>query len=529
MGWTLHRQARGLGSGVDLGTFSRVHPWSTGRDRIALEVEEPGRDFAVPVPSASYPVTGLYRHQEEGARWLARRRAGLLADEQGLGKTITAIAAADRLGVSRFLVVSPTVVLWNWKEEVETWSPLHKVQVLDRGDAKLDRSASVYVISHGLLLRAALLDQLASWYWPLVILDESHFFKNPEAKRVARFYKDVVPVAERVWLLSGTPCPNHVGELWVPLRGLSPSRVAVDGQTLSYEKFLARYCDLRSTPYGLKPVGNKRDLLPDLKKRIKGFVLRRKADDVLDLPPLRFETIQLTPPPDHRFPAELHEAAERARARMEKDGLDPVENPAEFADALSLARADTDLARFRRLCGLAKIEPVVELLAMELFGMVKTGGGSGGREKPQGRGSVAKIVVFAHHKDVVREIAHGLRTFGKWGKNPAPLVLTITGDSSARYRENAIKTFQHDPKCRAIVCNIVAGGTGATLTAATEVFFAETSYVPGENAQAAKRCHRIGQTKPVRVRFAALGGTVDSAISKALATKARMISEALDA
>ena len=80
---------------------------------------------------------------------------------------------------------------------------------------------------------------------------------------------------------------------------------------------------------------------------------------------------------------------------------------------------------------------------------------------------------------------------------------------------------------RVIVCNIVAGGTGVTLTASSEVLFAELSPVPGENAQAANRCHRIGQREHVRVRVVSLAGTIDEDMNKILKRKTRQIREVL--
>ena len=165
-------------------------------------------------------------------------------------------------------------------------------------------------------------------------------------------------------------------------------------------------------------------------------------------------------------------------------------------------RQTSAMAKFRRLCGLAKIAPIVELLKSELE-----------------FGALDKVVVFAHHIDVVRGIAQGLSEFDP---------LMITGATPPPERTLRVNLFQNDPHKRVMVCNIVAGGTGITLTASSDVVFAEMSYVPGENAQAADRCHRIGQDARVRVRCVALAHTVDEDVVEILKTKTRMIREVLE-
>ena len=133
-------------------------------------------------------------------------------------------------------------------------------------------------------------------------------------------------------------------------------------------------------------------------------------------------------------------------------------------------------------------------------------------------GSLRKILVFAHHTDVIREIAEGLAEFG---------VVTITGATLPKARQVAVDRFQTDPSVQVIVCNIIAGGVGVTLTAACKVELAEMSFVPGDNSQAVKRAHRIGQERPVRVRCHSLAGTPDEMIVDALRLKSSMIREVL--
>ena len=60
----------------------------------------------------------LFPFQKTGVEWLKSRRTALLADEQGLGKTVQAIVAADRLLARSMLVVCPAGVKLNWDREI---------------------------------------------------------------------------------------------------------------------------------------------------------------------------------------------------------------------------------------------------------------------------------------------------------------------------------------------------------------------------------------------------------------------------
>ena len=75
---------------------------------------------------------------------------------------------------------------------------------------------------------------------------------------------------------------------------------------------------------------------------------------------------------------------------------------------------------------------------------------------------------------------------------------------------------------------VTAAGTLITLTAANQVVFLESSWVPADNAQAAMRCHRIGQTRPVFVRVVGLAGSVDEQVQATLRRKIATLTQLFD-
>ena len=343
------------------------------------------------------------------------------------------------------------------------------------------------VVTHGLLLSDALRERLLAAHWDAVVLDESHFFRNRLAKRSRQFFNAVAPKIERVWLLSATPMPNDASELWTMAAGLGKT-------TRSFHSWRSHYCATAWSPYGdnVKVVGNRN--ADKLGEELAPWVLRRRKTDVLrDLPPRRYETVALR---CEKMPHEIELLADELPSELVRALRD--ERTAE--QAFDLLGSVRQFAAFRRLCGMAKAEAVADLLTVELDSGLRN------------------VVVMAHHSDVVRAIAHRLDSYG---------VVVVTGATPADERRAAVDKFQRGG-ARVFVGNIVAAGTGVTLTAASELVFAEMSYVPGENAQAADRIHRIGQRDSCRVRFVSLDGTLDESLVGVLSRKTQMIREVLD-
>lgn len=441
----------------------------------------------------------LYPYQEAGVDWLLDNKRALLCDEQGLGKTVQAITLADRASCDKVLIICPTVVLWNWANEVNVWSPGRSVQIIAKTTDRVDPAASVVITTHGLIITSFIKAQLLGLVWDLTVVDEVHFFRSRDAQRSQVLYgkygKTTPTIASkslRMIGLTGTPMPNNASELWAHIWGLRPELIVLRGKKnpLNWTAFRKMFCLLRQGPFGIKVIGNKN--VEHLKPVMAKLALRRLTREVLkDLPPIRLVSSALRP-------VELPEALVKL-----SDFLRPAitRGLAESGD-LTFAglREEAEFAEFRRLCGIVKVGPVAELLTMELSG------------------NDDKTIIFAHHSDVIAELAAELVQFG---------VVTITGSTTAKARRLAVDRFQIDPRVRVIICNIIAGGVGVTLTAAHKVEMIEMSYTPGDNAQAVKRAHRIGQDMSVRVRCHSLAGTPDEAIVDALRLKTSMIREVL--
>lgn len=422
----------------------------------------------------------LYPHQKSGIEFLQRHDRCGLFDDQGLGKTITALCAIDGLAT----VVCPSSVVGNWKREAERWLDLPDIEVraLRSGSSRLRGTPRVVITTHDLLRSPAIQAQLASRCGTL-IADEAQFLRNRTAARSRVFYETLAPQFDKVWVLSGTPMPNHPTDLWLMGRTLWPDRFPE-----GFEEFRDKFCVTRPAQrwgWGPRIVGARN--LPELKARLRDVTLRRLKSDELDLPPLRHEQIYVDAVPT----AELADLEHELKHDL---GRDPTHE-----DYLEHA----ELPRYRRLCGEAKVEPVAELILDEL------------RADPS-----CKRVLFCYHVGVALKLQRKIHQRGFH-------TVRITGDVTGKDRDNAVYQFQTDSGVRVAVCQIVAGGTGVTLTASDDLMFVEPSFVPGEMAQARDRIHRIGQHNSCRVRFASLRDTADELVMRVLRRKTAAIREVL--
>jgi Helicase conserved C-terminal domain len=131
----------------------------------------------------------------------------------------------------------------------------------------------------------------------------------------------------------------------------------------------------------------------------------------------------------------------------------------------------------------------------------------------------SKVVVFAHHLDMVDDLQKGLDVES----------VIFTGEEDNPERQRSVDRFQSDDGVRVFLGTIGAAGKGITLTAASHVVFAELDWVPANMTQAEDRCHRIGQDSSVLIQHLVLEGSLDASMAETLVTKQEIIDQALDA
>lgn len=208
----------------------------------------------------------LRRYQEWGVKFALHQGRVLLGDEMGLGKTVQAVATMVSLrnvGRAHFLVCCPASLVENWVREVARHSNLRSVAAYgsSRDDATRTwaRDGGVAVTTFETVGKLPIPEDLALG---LLVVDEAHYIKNPQAKR-SRATRAVAARAERVLFMTGTPIENDVAEMVELIGVLQPDTAR----------------KLRS--FGLTPSA------PRFRRAVSGVYLRRKREDVLgELPEL---------------------------------------------------------------------------------------------------------------------------------------------------------------------------------------------------------------------------------------------------
>jgi SNF2 family DNA or RNA helicase len=433
----------------------------------------------------------LYPYQDKAAIQIGHSALPVLnAFDPGLGKSRVALEVIKSRGFRRVLILCPHSVVLVWEAEIKRWwpgaPPVHFVR--PGGVPALN---GVFVCSYGLLSEASgkVAQHLAdTGPFNATIIDEAHYLKNPKSNRAKRVF-ELLGQGRLGWVhpMTGTPAPNHAGELWGLVYHLRPDLIVspITGQPMREGEFLSRYCNIRQfkvNNHWVEQVTGSKNL-GELRARLAPMILMAKKKDVLpELPPIDFVTLPVWAGDTHNDPLPLDE--------LDDDAL------------LAELQAQSGPQSVNQLLGLAKTASVVEWIEDLLDGDDKR-----------------RLVVWCIHHAVIDRYAKHLAQYKP---------VTFDGRNNLDQRREAVDRFMSG-KARIFIGQIQAGGTGLTLVSKTspcsDVVFAEASFSPADNFQAACRVHRIGQMDGVLVRHAAAAGTLDDRIQEILARKSRELTE----
>jgi SNF2 family DNA or RNA helicase len=443
----------------------------------------------------------LLPYQKAGVAYASNARRAFIADEMGLGKTIQSIATVDYVYDSYpAVVVCPPSLVLNWVTEWNKWLPHRRVSaVTNRKDFPEKGTYDVVVIGYS---------NLPHWEKKLIghrsyIFDESHYCKTPTAQRTKAAVKVArsAPKEGIVLCLTGTPVTNRPNEY--------ASQLEILGRLKEFGGlwgFYRRYCAAYQDTFGQWNISG-HSHLDELNERLRGSCyIRRTKDQVLtELPPVLHSRIVVEGSPaimkEYKKAQEdiLLYIAERARQLAIEQGK-PSYGAA--IHAMIKAEANEHLVRLsvlRRISAKAKMAAVTEWIDSRI---------------ENGK----KVVVAAHHRDIVDELAR------KYGN------LRIQGGMPVEEVEQNKKLFQTESvdKSPVIVLSIQAAKTGHTLTAAEECLFVELPWTPADVDQTYSRLHRIGQKGSVTATYMLTAGTIDEEIYELIEKKRSVVDAAVD-
>jgi SWI/SNF-related matrix-associated actin-dependent regulator of chromatin subfamily A-like protein 1 len=432
--------------------------------------------------SAVALAEGLFPHQIEGVAFLLGRRRAILADDMGLGKTRQAIVSLRHLtpGGPR-LVVCPASVKRSWAREISLASPGATTLVID-GTSAVSPMAEWVIINYDILGRHS--GDLLSVRWAALVFDEAHYLKNHTSAR-SKLSRQLTASAAAatpalaVQLLTGTPLTSRPRDLFVLLQ------LAAHPLGRSFLSFAKRYCAAEKGEYGWKTGGASN--IEELTVQLHGVMLRRTKDEVLALPPKLRAWLPVEVP-----------SGTGARA------IKKVFELLSGKDSRPVASRDEELRRrgtllaflieARQALAIAKATATLDFVR----GAVDQG---------------EKVIVFSCFDIPIQKLA----------KELGATAVVVTGKTPAAMRQTLVDRFQNDSDVRVFIANIIAGGTGVNLTAATQVVFNDLDWVPTNHWQAEDRAYRIGQTRTVNVTYFIARDTIDDFVQAVLETKAALV------
>ena len=325
-------------------------------------------------------------------------------------------------------------------------------------------------------------DFLLSLAPKVMVMDESHYIKNPKAKRTKMALELCKRIPKKIFL-SGTPIENKTMDFWTTLSVLDPKNFG------NYFKFGMEYCNGYKSMWGYDFSGSSnQDTL--LAKASRVMIRRKKCDVLKELPPQQNIVI----------PVDISNRSEYNWA--EADFIQWVrENKGSIA-AMRARRSEaiTRIAYLKTLAARGKLDAIRQWI-------------DNYREE-----TGKKLVVCASHHEILDELTAGRKKY-----------VRVDGSKSAAARQAAVDQFQSNPDIAEFYGQIKAMGVGMTLTAADTVLFTELEWNPSIHDQAAARVHRIGQTSSnITAYYLIAVGTLEESIAEAIDAKRQNIARVLD-
>jgi SWI/SNF-related matrix-associated actin-dependent regulator 1 of chromatin subfamily A len=433
-------------------------------------------DSAEPIAATAAVLGGeLAPFQWAGVRYVLEARRTFLADEQGLGKTVEALAALEADGAYPAVVVCPAAMKLGWQREAARWLPHRSVAMIE-GRSAVPPSGEITILNYEIV--AAHREALARRRPRALVVDESHYCKNPQAKRthaVRRLANAVASDGLRL-ALTGTPVLNHADELIAQLRVIGRLEDFGSGARFS-RQFRGELSEER--------------LHWHLRRRC--FVRRLKSEVLPQLPAKRQVVVPVALTNEREYRLAEHDVI----AWLRSQPLDLSELDARIAATLRAKRL-AQLSTLQRLAARGKLAAALAWIEDFLA-------------------SGEALVVFARHVEVQQAV---LARF--------PTALHLLGGDSLAAREASIAAFQDRTGPGLIVCATRVAAQGITLTRASNVAFLELEWTPAIHDQAEDRCHRIGQHDAVTAWYLLAAETIDETMARLIQRKREIVGAVTD-
>ena len=450
----------------------------------------------------------LFAHQRVAVRWMLDSKMAFLGDDMGLGKTLSVLATAKALfdadEVDFLLVIAPTSLLRNWQRECSQWvSPLSMLRL---PDTKAKRTVFLRKLTtygpdwiDALVVNyeaarlpdvAEALEQVCAERRTILCVDESQRTKNPQSKTFQALVR-FAELAERRILLSGTPTPRDICDIWAQMRILDGGQRFGD----NYFEWLAQVAELGNkwSEYAIKRFKPK--AVEHTISRVQEVLLRRSKEEVVNLPEKLFSVrdVRLKGDQKKRYDSVCKELQVQLSTVSGETYTREIESILErFLRAVQIASNPrlVDETWEGQPAKFIELDDIVQEVVFE-----------------QRR----KLVIWTNYRKNVEELVQRYSQHGCAG---------FSGETSAELRSELIQKFQDksDNSLSILVAIPAAGGVGITLTAAQIAVYLDKTWNAEHWMQSVDRVHRIGQKGTVQI-LSLHSGRVDDIVYKNLLGK----------
>lgn len=410
-------------------------------------------------------------HQKTAVQKLLNNDKFILADDMGVGKTLSAIVAALETDSIKILVICPKSLKLNWKREIEHFQNPDDVVIVD---GKKWNSAKFVIINYDILKNFHSIEKkdpimtILDEHFDMVIVDEAHMISNSAAKRT-KLVNDILSKVKRVWLLTGTPVTSR------PINYYNLLKVIGNPLANNWISYIRRYCDGKQIFFGRRRIWKTDGAtnLEELHEKTKHQILRRLKSDVLDLP----EKI--------RTPVYLKLSSAEYEQEV-GEYLNWLDNNQDKSLSIQLNK----IVKIRQIIANEKIPTTIELTENALS-----------QDK--------KVVIFTNFTEPLMKLHEHFKKES----------VILHGQMKEVDRQKSIDEFQNNPKIKVFISNMQAGGVGITLTAAEVEIMNDLPFVPYLVLQCEDRAHRKGQANSVNIFYPLFENTMEMIIYNLLGKK----------
>ena len=422
-----------------------------------------------------YSIRPPLEHQKLAIETLLKNDKFILADDMGVGKTLSAILASIESSAKKILIICPSTLKINWQREIEIYSKRSSSII----EGKKWESADYVIINYDILKNFHDVKDIENSIilkenFDLCIIDESHMLANSTAIR-SKIAMSLTKKIKKIWLLTGTPVTSR------PINYYNLLKIIECPIADNWMAYVRRYCNGFQFKVGNRKIWNTSGAsnLEELRDRTSKYILRRLKEDVLELPDKIITPIKL------KLKSKDYE-------EFMGEYYDWYDN--KKSESSSLAVQFTKLMKIRQLIADEKIKHTIDFCENII---------------EQGK----KVIVFTNFTNSLNKIHEH---FGK-------ISVKLNGSMSKEEKQESVDKFQNDDSIMIFVSNIKAGSVGITLTAAEVVVKNDLSFVPSDHAQAEDRAYRYGQKSNVLVYYLIFENTIERKIYDILSKKKQIV------